>query len=137
MYIFLQPLATNGEHKSLSNKKSRCSSGFCVTRAGFKPTTTCLEGRSSIQLSYRVGRIGPAAVPPQGGRPQHCKTAGKNKKNPASAQTHGFIYLRRKQSHRMDVKIEDSWKEVLRQEFTKPYFLQIVTLLKNEKISGK
>ena len=25
-----------------------------VTRAGFKPTTTCLEGRSSIQLSYRV-----------------------------------------------------------------------------------
>jgi site-specific DNA recombinase len=26
-----------------------------VTRAGFKPTTACLEGRSSIQLSYRVG----------------------------------------------------------------------------------
>jgi hypothetical protein len=25
-----------------------------VTRAGFKPTTACLEGRSSIQLSYRV-----------------------------------------------------------------------------------
>src|ERR1700749_867475 len=37
----------------------------------------------------------------------------------------------------MDVKIEESWKEALRQEFTKPYFLQIVTLLKNEKISGK
>ena len=25
-----------------------------MTRAGFKPTTACLEGRSSIQLSYRV-----------------------------------------------------------------------------------
>jgi hypothetical protein len=38
--------------------------GFCaglfslsVTRAGFKPTTACLEGRSSIQLSYRVGLL--------------------------------------------------------------------------------
>jgi uracil-DNA glycosylase len=33
----------------------------------------------------------------------------------------------------MDVKIEDSWKEVLRGEFTKPYFLQIATHLKTEK----
>jgi hypothetical protein len=31
-----------------------------VTRAGFKPTTACLEGRSSIQLSYRVGNRHPA-----------------------------------------------------------------------------
>jgi hypothetical protein len=28
-----------------------------VTRAGFKPTTACLEGRSSIQLSYRVNNF--------------------------------------------------------------------------------
>lgn len=33
----------------------------------------------------------------------------------------------------MDVKIEDSWKEVLKSEFTKPYFLQIATHLKTEK----
>lgn len=33
----------------------------------------------------------------------------------------------------MDVKIEDSWKEVLKNEFTKPYFLQIATHLKTEK----
>jgi hypothetical protein len=31
-----------------------------VTRAGFKPTTACLEGRSSIQLSYRVITSRPA-----------------------------------------------------------------------------
>jgi len=37
----------------------------------------------------------------------------------------------------MDVKIEDTWKEALKQEFTKPYFLQIATHLKTEKISGK
>src|ERR1700743_818693 len=37
----------------------------------------------------------------------------------------------------MDVKIEESWKEVLKQEFTKPYFLQIATFLKAEKLSGK
>ncbi|GGA96380.1 uracil-DNA glycosylase [Puia dinghuensis] len=37
----------------------------------------------------------------------------------------------------MDVKIEESWKEVLKQEFNKPYFLQIVTHLKTERISGK
>jgi len=37
----------------------------------------------------------------------------------------------------MDVKIEESWKEVLKQEFTKPYFLQITTHLKSEKIAGR
>ena len=37
----------------------------------------------------------------------------------------------------MDVKIEPSWKEVLRQEFSKPYFLQIVSFLKTEKTAGK
>jgi uracil-DNA glycosylase len=33
----------------------------------------------------------------------------------------------------MDVKIEESWKEILKQEFTKPYFLQIAAHLKTEK----
>ncbi|HVU54236.1 MAG TPA: uracil-DNA glycosylase [Puia sp.] len=37
----------------------------------------------------------------------------------------------------MDVKIEETWKETLKQEFTKPYFLQIATYLKAEKMSGK
>lgn len=37
----------------------------------------------------------------------------------------------------MDVQIESSWKEVLKNEFTKPYFLQIVTFLKTEKAAGK
>ena len=37
----------------------------------------------------------------------------------------------------MDVKIEESWKEVLNQEFTKPYFLQIAAFLKSEKLAGK
>ncbi|HMO32345.1 MAG TPA: uracil-DNA glycosylase [Lacibacter sp.] len=37
----------------------------------------------------------------------------------------------------MDVQIESSWKAVLRQEFTKPYFQQIVALLKTEKAQGK
>lgn len=37
----------------------------------------------------------------------------------------------------MDVKIEDSWKAVLQNEFTKPYFLQIVTHLKTERAGGK
>src|ERR1700722_14359959 len=37
----------------------------------------------------------------------------------------------------MDVKIEASWKEVLKNEFTKPYFLEIVTFLKTEKATGK
>ena len=37
----------------------------------------------------------------------------------------------------MDVKIEDSWKEVLKAEFQKPYFLETVTFLRMEKASGK
>ncbi len=37
----------------------------------------------------------------------------------------------------MDVKMEASWKEVLKNEFTKPYFLEIVTFLKTEKSAGK
>lgn len=37
----------------------------------------------------------------------------------------------------MDVKIHDSWKEVLKNEFTQPYFPQIVTFLRTEKEAGK
>ena len=37
----------------------------------------------------------------------------------------------------MDVKMEESWKEVLKNEFTKPYFQQIVTFLKTERMAGK
>jgi len=37
----------------------------------------------------------------------------------------------------MDVKIEESWKQALKPEFTKDYFLQIATFLKTEKLSGK
>ena len=37
----------------------------------------------------------------------------------------------------MDVQIEPTWKEVLKNEFTKPYFLEIVTFLKIEKNAGK
>jgi uracil-DNA glycosylase len=37
----------------------------------------------------------------------------------------------------MDVHIEASWKHILKDEFTKPYFLEIVTFLKTEKATGK
>jgi uracil-DNA glycosylase len=37
----------------------------------------------------------------------------------------------------MDVQIEESWKSVLKQEFEKPYFKEIVTFLKTEKMAGK
>ncbi len=37
----------------------------------------------------------------------------------------------------MDVNIESSWKEVLKNEFTKTYFLEIATFLKMEKNAGK
>ncbi|MFZ9719098.1 MAG: uracil-DNA glycosylase [Chitinophagaceae bacterium] len=37
----------------------------------------------------------------------------------------------------MDVHIEDSWKKVLKTEFSKPYFQQLVTFLKMEKMQGK
>ncbi|MDQ2751812.1 MAG: uracil-DNA glycosylase [Bacteroidota bacterium] len=36
----------------------------------------------------------------------------------------------------MDVKIEESWKEVLKDEFEKPYFQQITAHLKTEKATG-
>jgi uracil-DNA glycosylase len=36
----------------------------------------------------------------------------------------------------MDVKIEASWKDLLKSEFTKPYFLQVATHLKTEKLTG-
>lgn len=37
----------------------------------------------------------------------------------------------------MDVKIETSWKEILKSEFNKPYFQQIPQHLKIEKAQGK
>ena len=37
----------------------------------------------------------------------------------------------------MDVKIEASWKEILKQEFAKPYFEQIALHIKTEKSQGK
>jgi uracil-DNA glycosylase len=37
----------------------------------------------------------------------------------------------------MDVKIEESWKQVLKDQFTKDYFLQIVTFIKTETLAGK
>ena len=37
----------------------------------------------------------------------------------------------------MDVKMEASWKEVLKEEFGKPYFEQIVYFLKTERMAGK
>src|SRR6267154_1286563 len=37
----------------------------------------------------------------------------------------------------MNVKIEASWKEALKSELTKSYFLEIVTFLKTEKAAGK
>ncbi|WP_212005795.1 uracil-DNA glycosylase [Chitinophaga sp. HK235] len=37
----------------------------------------------------------------------------------------------------MDVQIEDSWKEILKDEFNKTYFAEIVMHLKHEKALGK
>src|SRR6476469_125610 len=37
----------------------------------------------------------------------------------------------------MDVKIETSWKNILKEEFDKPYFENIVQHLKVEKTQGK
>jgi len=37
----------------------------------------------------------------------------------------------------MEIQIEESWKEVLKDEFEKTYFQHIVTFLKAEKASGK
>lgn len=45
--------------------------------------------------------------------------------------------MRAKADNNMDVKIEPSWKEVLRSEFNKPYFQQIVHHLKTERSQNK
>ena len=37
----------------------------------------------------------------------------------------------------MDVKIESSWKEVLKDEFKKEYFARLVEYLHKEKASGQ
>lgn len=37
----------------------------------------------------------------------------------------------------MDVNIENSWKELLKNEFNKPYFLSVVAHLRMEKASGQ
>lgn len=37
----------------------------------------------------------------------------------------------------MEVKINDTWKAVLKNEFSKPYFLEIVGFLRTEKMAGK
>jgi uracil-DNA glycosylase len=37
----------------------------------------------------------------------------------------------------MDVKINESWKQVLKNEFTKPYFLEIVNFLRTERMANK
>ena len=37
----------------------------------------------------------------------------------------------------MNIRIEESWKEVLKEEFDKNYFQHIITFLKAEKASGK
>ena len=37
----------------------------------------------------------------------------------------------------MEVRIEQGWKDILKDEFRKDYFLHIVTWLKTEKLSGK
>ncbi len=37
----------------------------------------------------------------------------------------------------MDVKIEESWKQVLQSEFNKSYFQQVTAFLKSEKAQGK
>ena len=42
-----------------------------------------------------------------------------------------------KMQYSMDVTIEESWKKILKEEFDKIYFQQIVTFLKAEKSAGK
>ncbi len=37
----------------------------------------------------------------------------------------------------MEVKMEESWKNTLKSEFSKPYFQQVVTFIKVEKAQGK
>jgi uracil-DNA glycosylase len=50
---------------------------------------------------------------------------------------HKLLVILPPNDHSMDVKIESGWKEILQEEFSKPYFMQIVTFLKTEKMSGK
>lgn len=38
---------------------------------------------------------------------------------------------------KMDVKIEEGWKYILKTEFTKPYFQHAVTFIKTERAQGK
>ena len=47
-----------------------------------------------------------------------------------------FVFLY-KSWESMDVKMEASWKEALKNEFIQPYFQQVVTFLKTEKAAGK
>ena len=51
-------------------------------------------------------------------------------------QLHSY-FLACGQRRNMDVKIEPGWKEVLKDEFNKPYFQNIVLHLKTEKSQGK
>lgn len=46
-----------------------------------------------------------------------------------------YIFIYNKQV--MEVKIEPGWKALLKDEFEKPYFEQIVLFLKTEKMAGK
>lgn len=36
-----------------------------------------------------------------------------------------------------EVRMDDSWKNVLQEEFKKPYFLELSQFVKNEILSGK
>jgi len=46
-------------------------------------------------------------------------------------------YTKKDKLQSMDVQIEESWKEVLKDEFNKEYFQHIVTFIKTEKATGK
>ena len=55
-------LDTGFSQKETGQAKEDFDLSCLVTRAGFKPTTACLEGRSSIQLSYRVDPVAAKGV---------------------------------------------------------------------------
>jgi hypothetical protein len=63
-----------------------------VTRAGFKPTTACLEGRSSIQLSYRVNNF--IAANRSGGTAKIAAKIIKIRQEAKLPRIPGFTYLR-------------------------------------------
>jgi uracil-DNA glycosylase len=48
-----------------------------------------------------------------------------------------LLYLVGSTTHTMDVKIEESWKEILKEEFDKPYFKNIAVHIRTEKEQGK